>query len=44
MGDKVVSHRDLEVYMRAFMAAMQTLVGMINHSESWVIPSGQKQQ
>jgi hypothetical protein len=46
MGGKIETHRDLEVYQKAFDAAMRIfelskafpkIVGMINHPETWVI-------
>jgi hypothetical protein len=44
MGDKVVSHRDLEIYKRAYMAAMQIFeLSKRFPRKSWVILSGHKQ-
>lgn len=41
MGQKIQTQRDLEVYQKAFAAAIdeiiRTVIGMINHPETWVI-------
>lgn len=52
MSEKIVSHNDLDVYKKAFdegallyktySGVISTLVGIINHSSSWVLPTGRK--
>jgi len=54
MGAKITRHQELDVYQKSFAAAMhvfevskqfpkeEMLVTMINHPDSWVMPSGRK--